>query len=167
MSPEQVNGNPLDARSDLFSLGCVMYAMTAGYSPFRGEHPLGIARRVTSQQHVSLAEISKDVPRYFIRIVDRLLEKDPKDRCQTASELVAELTQHLARVNSDRGSKSDLPALGAPRRRLVKRTTIAILALSVVSVALAPCGACCARRRSTVCSLATLQKRPPAEQAAS
>jgi serine/threonine protein kinase len=135
MSPEQVSGDPLDPRSDLFSLGCVMYAMMAGYSPFRGEHPLGIARRVTSQQHVSLAEISKDVPNYFIQIVDRLLAKDPKDRYQTAAALVADLTQHLARVNSDRGSKSDLVAPGASRPRLTKLALIAVALLAVLSAA--------------------------------
>jgi hypothetical protein len=99
MSPEQVNGEPLDPRSDLFSLGCVMYAMTAGHSPFRGENALGTARRVANTKHVSLELISKDVPAYFVQIVDRLLEKNPADRYASAKELVEELTRHLARAN--------------------------------------------------------------------
>jgi serine/threonine protein kinase len=119
MSPEQVNGERLDARSDLFSMGCVMYAMLSGYSPFRAENALASARRVTSEKHTSLSEISKDVPNFFVAMVDRLLEKDPKDRYQSAGALLDELTGHLARMNSGADSLADAPS----KRTLVARRT--------------------------------------------
>ncbi len=135
MSPEQVNGEPLDPRSDLFSLGCVMYAMTAGFSPFRGENVLGTARRVTSQMHVSLSEISQDVAVDFVQIVDRLLEKDPKDRYQSASELAEDLTRLLAEWNRAAGPAPDLPALPAPGAS--RRIVLGVLSLVVAGATLA------------------------------
>src|SRR5262249_39255487 len=131
MSPEQVNGESLDPRSDLFSLGCVLYAMTAGYSPFRGEHPLGIARRVTGQKHVSLAEISRELPADFIRIVDRLLEKDRKDRYQSAADLFTDLTRLLARMNSDADKKTGGQLSLSSRNRGVRRVAAVALIVGV------------------------------------
>src|SRR6185436_19967147 len=60
MSPEQAQGDPLDARSDLFSLGSVIYAMAVGRPPFRAETPLGILRRITDTQPRSLRDGSPD-----------------------------------------------------------------------------------------------------------
>jgi serine/threonine protein kinase len=132
MSPEQVNGEPLDRRSDLFSLGCVMYAMTAGHSPFRGENALGTARRVTSQKHVSLAEISREVPAFFVQIVDRLLEKNRGDRYPSAGALLDELTRHLARLNIGADSRADPPLEKAAKQR--KRGWLALGALSLAVI---------------------------------
>jgi len=139
MSPEQVNGDPLDQRSDLFSLGCVMYAMTAGYSPFRGENALGTARRVASVKHESLAAISKDVPPYFVQIVDRLLEKTPADRYQSASELVEDLTGHLVRANRGVGPHVDIPALASTpaRSRSARWVALTLLFLAATAAVLA------------------------------
>jgi hypothetical protein len=137
MSPEQVHGEPLDPRSDLFSLGCVMYAMTAGFSPFRGENVLGTARRVTSQMHVSLSEVSKDVPSDFVQIVDRLLAKDPKDRYQSASELAEDLTRLLAERNRAPGPAPVLPAPAPARRIGARRIVLSVLALVVAGATLA------------------------------
>ena len=136
MSPEQVNGEPLDQRSDLFSLGCVMYAMTAGYSPFRGENVLGTARRVANVKHESLAAISKDVPPYFIQVVDRLLEKAPADRYQSASELVEELTRHLVRANSGAGPQPEVPAAASSSAwsRWVRWVALFLLFLSAAAL---------------------------------
>ncbi len=137
MSPEQVHGEPLDPRSDLFSLGCVMYAMTAGFSPFRGENVLGTARRVTSLMHVSLGELSKDVPADFVQIVDRLLAKDPKDRYQSASELAEDLTRLLAEWNRAPGPAPELPAPGASRRIGAKWIVLSVLSLVFAAATLA------------------------------
>jgi hypothetical protein len=142
MSPEQVNGETLDPRSDLFSLGTVMYAMMAGYSPFRCENALGTARRVATMKHASLDTISKDVPPYFVRIVDRLLEKDPQARYQSARELVDELTEHLARANQGTVVQTPSPVVekeGDEGRRQVPiwlTATVVAIALSGLSLAL-------------------------------
>jgi serine/threonine protein kinase len=134
MSPEQVNGEPLDPRSDLFSLGCVMYAMSAGFSPFRGENALVTARRVTSQAHVSLGEICKHVPAEFVPIVDRLLEKESKNRYQSASALVEDLTRLLAQWNRAPETVLDQPA---PRVSRHRRKRVIQIVLSVLSVVVA------------------------------
>jgi serine/threonine protein kinase len=138
MSPEQVNGDPLDPRSDLFSLGCVMYAMTAGYSPFRGENALGTARRVTSRVHISLSEICKHVPAEFVQIVDRLLEKEPKNRYQSANALAEDLTRLLAQWNRAPETVLDQPVPGARRRarRRAARIALGVLALVVAGATL-------------------------------
>ena len=85
MSPEQVEGRQLDARSDLFSIGCVMYAMVAGKSPFRASNAIAAARNVMSEPHVPLTEIADDLPDYLVEIVDRLLQKEPADRFRSAA----------------------------------------------------------------------------------
>ncbi|WP_435006697.1 protein kinase domain-containing protein [Tundrisphaera lichenicola] len=129
MSPEQVNGQPLDQRSDLFSLGCVMYAMTTGHSPFRGENALGTARRITSQKHVSLRVLNKAIPGSFIKIVDRLLEKDPSDRFQSAQEVVDQLTVHLAQINHHGDSLYEHPE---PKPDKKKFTALLLIGFAMV-----------------------------------
>lgn len=99
MSPEQVSGGKVDARSDLFGLGCVFYAMAAGSSPFQGANSLDIARRVTDFHPRPLHEVNPNVPHFYSDIVMRLLEKDPAARFQSAKELQEVLQEYLSAAN--------------------------------------------------------------------
>jgi serine/threonine protein kinase/DNA-binding beta-propeller fold protein YncE len=87
MSPEQAKGEPLDARSDLFSLGCVLYEMATGVSPFRAESTLATMRRLVEEPHPALASLNPELPPWFVVIVDKLLEKEPVHRFGSAKEV--------------------------------------------------------------------------------
>ena len=95
MSPEQAHGQRVDYRSDLFSLGSVLYAMCTGRPPFRGESPVTVIRRVCEETPTPISQINPDVPDWLVRIVNRLLAKDPEQRFQSAAELVELLGQCL------------------------------------------------------------------------
>ena len=90
MAPEQARGEAVDPRSDLFSLGSVLYAMAAGHPPFRAETAMGVLRRVSDDQARPIREINPDVPEWLAAIIERLHAKDPAGRFQSAGE-VAEL----------------------------------------------------------------------------
>ncbi|MEZ6043778.1 MAG: serine/threonine-protein kinase [Planctomycetaceae bacterium] len=92
MSPEQARGDAVDPRSDLFSLGSVLYVMATGRPPFRAETSYGILRRVTDETPRAVRELNPEVPEWLCAIILRLLEKSAADRFQTA-EAVAELLE--------------------------------------------------------------------------
>ncbi len=95
MSPEQARGDAIDGRSDLFSLGSVVYAMLTGRPPFRAETTYGILRRVTDDAHRPIHEFNSAVPNWLQAIVDKLLNKSPADRFQTAEEVATILQECL------------------------------------------------------------------------
>ena len=92
MSPEQAQGNPIDARSDLFSLGSVLYALCTGESPFAGGAPLAVLRRVIDEQPTPIEKLNPQIPGQLREIVDRLLAKQPDDRFATAREVSTALS---------------------------------------------------------------------------
>ncbi len=98
MSPEQARGEAVDGRSDLFSLGSVMYAMGTGRAPFRAETPFGILRRITDDEPRPLREINPDIPDWLEVIIRRLHAKIPADRFQSPAEVADLLEQCLAHV---------------------------------------------------------------------
>ncbi len=98
MSPEQARAESVDQRSDLFSLGSVMYAMCTGHAPFRAESSYGVLRLITDQEPRSIQEINPDIPDWLCAIVARLMAKQACYRFETASEVSRLLEECLAHV---------------------------------------------------------------------
>ncbi len=93
MSPEQVQGHPIDHRSDLYSLGVTCYHMLAGSPPFKGESSLAIALKHVKDKPIDLSVHRPDLPVEFTRIVMKLMNKRPEDRYQTAGEMLRDLAR--------------------------------------------------------------------------
>jgi formylglycine-generating enzyme required for sulfatase activity/uncharacterized membrane protein len=96
MSPEQAKGEPVDSRSDLFSLGSVLYTMCAGRPGFRAETTMGVLKRVCEDAPRPIREVNPEIPTWLEAIVLRLLAKNPADRFGSAAEVSDLLGQHLA-----------------------------------------------------------------------
>jgi len=133
MSPEQLRGQPLDARSDLFSLGLVMYEMITGRRAFGGETSAVIAAAILWERPVLPREHRGDVPPRLEDIILKTIEKDPADRTQTATELRADLRRFKREV--------ELPAAGAASKEGVgTRRRVVAVAAGVLVIALAAVG---------------------------
>jgi serine/threonine-protein kinase len=87
MSPEQINGYPLDGRSDIFSLGVVFFELLTGQLPFEGSSIGNLFYQITQVDHPSVRSINPRVPKSCEQIIDRLLSKEPEGRFQSAGEL--------------------------------------------------------------------------------
>ena len=98
MSPEQARGESVDHRSDLFSLGSVLYTACTGRAPFRSEAAYGILRRITDTDPRPIREINPDIPDWLCQILARLMAKHPSDRFQTAVETADLLEGCLAHI---------------------------------------------------------------------
>jgi serine/threonine-protein kinase len=134
MSPEQARGEAIDARSDLFSLGSVMYSMATGQAAFRAENTMGVLRRVCEETPLPIRQLNPQIPSWLEAIVDKLLAKDPKDRFASAEELHQLLTECLAHVQQPQ--THPLPAALAAHRRYRASRRSKRIAAGVVSGAL-------------------------------
>ncbi len=97
MSPEQAAGESFDHRSDLFSLGSVLYFMLAGRSPFRGSSAVAVLHRICKYPHDSVMSINNQVPFEVGQLIDSLLKKKPQQRISTAEEVANRLEDLLAK----------------------------------------------------------------------
>lgn len=108
MSPEQAKGEAIDRRTDLFSLGSVLYAMCAGHPPFRAETTMGVLRRLCDGTSIPIRESNPDVPAWLVAMIDKLLEKEPQDRYENAGDVASLLEDCLAHVHHP--ASAPLPA---------------------------------------------------------
>ena len=136
MSPEQARGEPVDGRSDLFSLGSVLYAACAGRPPFRAETTYGVIRRINDDEPTPIRDLNPDVPDWLGRVVARLMAKRADDRFASAAEVAALLESGLAHVQQP--SVVPLPAALAVapdgRRWLPPSRLTGVIAVSAVLV---------------------------------
>ncbi|HMH15870.1 MAG TPA: protein kinase [Edaphobacter sp.] len=114
MSPEQVLGKKLDARTDLWSLGVVYYESLTGGRPFQGESTMAVLRAITEKAPTPLREMRLDVPPGAEQVVARALEKERDSRYQTASEVVRDTSELLAQMSSTTLVREE-PTKGVPR----------------------------------------------------
>jgi serine/threonine protein kinase/formylglycine-generating enzyme required for sulfatase activity len=136
MSPEQADAGTVDPRSDLFSLGSVLYAMCTGRSPFRAESTMRAMRRVCEDRPRPIREVNPDAPPWLADLIDKLLEKDPSNRIQTAAEVEKLLGSYLAHVQDPSGTSLPRPVFSRQRKRrsrpwLVVVATVLLLAGSL------------------------------------
>jgi len=132
MSPEQVRGKELDARTDLFSFGTVLYEMCTGTLPFRGDTSGAMFDSILNRAPVPAVRLNPDVPAELERIVNKALEKDRNLRCQTAAEMGADL-KRLKRDTSSR--KVEAVAGPARARKFSWQWAVAILLVILIGAA--------------------------------
>lgn len=134
MSPEQAEGNPVDARSDLFSLGSTMYAMCAGQSPFQGSSTLSVLKRVVQDAPRPLREANSETPVWLEAVILKLLVKKPEDRYQQASAVAQDLGNYLAELQS-KGTVQQAPPSKSRLRRVLAGLVLFGLILLILAFA--------------------------------
>jgi beta-lactam-binding protein with PASTA domain len=119
-SPEQARGDVLDARSDLYSLGIVMYEMAAGRPPFSGDTPVAVAYQQVHDRPTPLVEVRPEIPRGYDAVTMRLLAKRPDERYRDAGQLRGDLRRFLdgrpveAAIGGALGAVADAPTQAVP-----------------------------------------------------
>jgi serine/threonine protein kinase len=133
MSPEQARGEPLDGRSDLFSLGSVLYTMCVGRPPFRAQTMFGVLQRISEAAPTEIRHLSPSTPKWLCEIIAKLQAKDPADRFQSAAAVAELLGRWLAHVQQPTVVPAPRRSLRSIPRRKFRRIAAATAAAIVIA----------------------------------
>jgi eukaryotic-like serine/threonine-protein kinase len=134
MSPEQIEAKPLDHRTDLFSLGIILYELATGERPFRGDSSAGLMSSILKDHPEPVGERRADLPGGVSRLIDQCLEKHRRDRIQTASDVLVELKAQRRAWESGTGAAGRAVRDITPRPA-ERAASIAVLAFTDMSAA--------------------------------
>ncbi len=138
MSPEQARGETVDCRSDLFSLGSVLYTLCVGRPPFRAESAYGILRRITDSAPRPIREVNPEIPDWLCMIIARLMSKQASDRYQSAAEVAELFETCLAHVQQPTSvplpASLDVRADGSSLRAISHRVIGIVAMIAVVGL---------------------------------
>jgi LSD1 subclass zinc finger protein len=130
MAPEQAQGKNVNPRSDLFSLGCVLYRMATGEAPFRGTDMISTLMAVATEHPRAPVTVNAELPRALSDLIMRLLEKDPACRPSSANEVVEALQTVEKQLGRQEAATDRLPgSIAPPRRRRLALVGAAVLLL--------------------------------------
>jgi serine/threonine protein kinase/Tol biopolymer transport system component len=140
MSPEQVLGKPLDARTDIFSFGIVLYEMSTGLLPFQGDTSGAVFDKILHTDPIPLAQLNARIPAELSQIIQKAMERDRELRYQRASDLSVDLKRLRRQLDSGRpsavpttvNSAIAVPTAVAPRRWLRKLMPLSVAAVVVI-----------------------------------
>jgi eukaryotic-like serine/threonine-protein kinase len=133
MSPEQAQGKDLDARSDIFTVGLILYELLTGIMPFQADSAIASLLKRTQQRAIPVSEIDKNIPGVLSNIVSKCLERDPGLRYQSAGQLVADLRAWQGKSGS---SKVSVSSTGLWMNRVRELSWLRIAPLAVLGIAL-------------------------------
>jgi serine/threonine-protein kinase len=106
MSPEQIMGQKMDLRSDIFSLGVLFFQLLTGELPFHGENLSSLLYQITQVRHPSVRSYNPKIPRVCEQILDKALAKDPKDRFSNAEEMERIIRLLISRIEALRKTRA-------------------------------------------------------------
>jgi len=141
MAPEQMNGQKIDGRSDLFSVGIVLYQMLTGVRPFTGDSVVNLALKIAKDDPTPLNKLRPEIPASLRRVVDRCLAKAPENRFQTGAELADALVKVLHDIDEEARNKG--------RSKLIPlRVKWAAMMAGIVAIVMAVSGSIISQRQN-------------------
>nr|BFE85071.1 hypothetical protein GCM10020093_076720 [Planobispora longispora] len=123
LSPEQARGERVDARSDIYSTGCVLYELLTGHPPFTGDSPVAIAYQHVRENPIPPSQIDREIPAWADAIVLKAMAKDPGQRYQSAGEMRADLQRALSGMPMDAQTMALASNYGAATQTLNQQPT--------------------------------------------